>query len=117
MWAATDHEIYVIPTEVLMTGTANKLISGTIQNEHFDLLLEGTSIRGVEVIAALRDHLVNGLTPPTAYGKHEVSKAQFHSRLKLIQKAHDYATRISKFYALVTITGVLPVSSATPPKN
>ncbi|EPG9766645.1 PapB/FocB family fimbrial expression transcriptional regulator, partial [Escherichia coli] len=53
------------------------LVPGKVDARHFQLLLEGTSIRGENVIKALRDHLVEGLTASAAWEKHGVNKSQF----------------------------------------
>ncbi|MBB3105252.1 PapB/FocB family fimbrial expression transcriptional regulator [Azomonas macrocytogenes] len=74
------------------------LVPGQVDSEQFDLLLEGTSIRGVELIAALRDHLVGGLTGSEAWAKHGVNKSQFSRRLAVILAESARAKRLSYFY-------------------
>jgi len=75
-----------------------KLVPGTVDPRHFDLLLGGTSIRGEKVIEALRDHLVTGLTATAAWEKHAVNKSQFSRRLAVLSAAHQRAANLSEFY-------------------
>ncbi|WP_082066454.1 PapB/FocB family fimbrial expression transcriptional regulator [Pseudomonas oryzihabitans] len=75
-----------------------KLVPGTVDPRHFDLLLGGTSIRGEKVIEALRDHLVTGLTATAAWEKHAVNKSQFSRRLAVISAEHQRAANLSEFY-------------------
>lgn len=82
-----------------MAVVGHCLVPGRVPAEQFDLLLAGTSIRGVGVIAALRDHLVGGLTPKQAWEKHAVNPSQFSLRLNAIQAESERASRLSKFYA------------------
>ncbi|KPY14361.1 hypothetical protein ALP73_200429 [Pseudomonas coronafaciens pv. garcae] len=45
-----------------MVDTESGLIAGKVDPRHFELLLEGTSIRAPALIEALREHLVGGLS-------------------------------------------------------
>lgn len=74
------------------------LVPGQVPSTQFDLLLAGTSIRGVEVIAALRDHLVNGLSWTEAWTKYGVNKGQFSRRLIALQAESARAKRLSVYY-------------------
>lgn len=74
------------------------LVPGQVSSTQFDLLLAGTSIRGTEVIAALRDHLVNGVTWQEAWMKHSVNKSQFSRRLAVLQAESARAKSLSVFY-------------------
>lgn len=74
------------------------LLPGQVSPEQFDLLLAGTSIRGVELIAALRDHLVGGLSGTEAWSKHGVNKSQFSRRLSVVLEESARAKRLSEFY-------------------
>ncbi|WP_267400308.1 PapB/FocB family fimbrial expression transcriptional regulator [Pseudomonas sp. GM_Psu_2] len=74
------------------------LVPGQVPSAQFDLLLAGTSIRGAEVIAALRDHLVNGVTWTEAWTKHGVNKSQFSRRLSVLQAESARAKSLSVFY-------------------
>lgn len=77
---------------------AHGLLPGKVPVEQFDLLLDGTSIRGEAVKAALRDHLVNGLAPVEAWKKHDVNKSQFSLRLKGLLSDSERFAKLSKFY-------------------
>lgn len=93
-----------------MPVTVAPLEPGKVLAEHFDLLLEeGTGIKGEGVRNALHDYLVKGDKVPECYAKYGVAKPHFYSRLKIIQKAHDYACRISKFYIHQTVTTVVAI--------
>lgn len=81
-----------------MATDVAKLIPGTVDPRHFELLLGGTSIRGEKVIEALRDHLVAGLSATAAWEKHAVNKSQFSRRLAVIMAEHQRAAELSKFY-------------------
>ena len=76
------------------------------------MLLEGTRINGEAVIAALSDHLVNGMLPKDAIEKHGLSKSHFYTRLNLIKDSHVYAARVSRFYTVTTRITVAPTSTA-----
>jgi len=81
-----------------MAATDHGLVPGQVSPEQFDLLLAGTSIRGVELIAALRDHLVGGLSGTEAWSKHGVNKSQFSRRLGVVLAESERAKRLSIFY-------------------
>mgnify|MGYP001160914876 FL=1 len=81
-----------------MAVTDHGLVPGQVSPEQFDLLLAGTSIRGVELIAALRDHLVGGLSGTEAWSKHGVNKSQFSRRLGVVLAESQRAKRLSYFY-------------------
>lgn len=72
---------------------------GRVSEEQFDLLMQGTSIRGENVILALHDHLVNGLSPSAAWVKHNVNKSQFIRRLSVLFAESNRARKLSKFYS------------------
>ncbi|PSL90766.1 PapB/FocB family fimbrial expression transcriptional regulator [Pseudomonas sp. R9.37] len=76
------------------------LVAGSVPAEQFDLLLEGTDIRGVKVSAALKLHLVNGLTPKEACEQTGADRSQFSLRLKSIRIVNDRVARLVKFYAI-----------------
>lgn len=88
--------------EVLLNESGAKqddpLIAGCLHGELFDLLLAGTKITGAAVIAALRDHLVHGLSQMEAWEKHEVNRSQFTRRLDLIRAEDARAAQMSRFY-------------------
>lgn len=81
-----------------MSEANHSLVPGEVPAEQFDLLLSGTSIRGAGVIAALRDHLMTGVSAKQACERHEVSPSQFSLRLKAIQEESERAGRLSPFY-------------------
>jgi hypothetical protein len=74
------------------------LIPGHVSEEQFDLLMEGTRIRGEAVSQALRDHLVNGLSQSAAWEKYGVNKSQFSRRLDALFSESRRARKLSKFY-------------------
>lgn len=84
---------------------------GSITAEHLDGLLAGTGIMGKEVIQALHSHLVDGESATAVIARASFTKAHFYSRVKIIEKAHQYAARISQYYER-TAEGV-QVRSAT----
>jgi hypothetical protein len=67
--------------------------------EHFDLLLAGTSIRSVRVIKALRDHLVLGVPGKDAWGRNGASKAQFYLNLGVLKEESERSRKLAPFYA------------------
>ena len=81
-----------------MAVEGHSLTPGAVPEEQFALLLAGTSIRGVAVIEALREHLLTGLTPKLACEKHAVNPSQFSLRLKAIQAESERVAQLSKFY-------------------
>lgn len=74
------------------------LVPGKVDPRHFELLLDGTSIRGEKVIEALRDHLVRGLSASAAWEKNGVNKSQFSRRLDVILTESNRAAELSGFY-------------------
>jgi hypothetical protein len=97
-----------------MSEVIEPLIAGSVTPEHFVMLLDGTSIKGAAVIAALSDHLVGGMTATAVIEKHGLNKAHFYTRLKIVKAAHEYAARISKFYTVVPTSTVVTASEALP---
>lgn len=81
-----------------MTAVHN-LVPGEVPAEQFDLLLEGTDIRGPKVCEALQLHLVSGLTPKEACERTGANRGQFSLRLKGLQDENDRIVRLLKFYA------------------
>lgn len=71
---------------------------GKVALRHFELLVAGTNIRGVDVIAALLDHLVNGVKAFEAWKIHGLNPGQFYARLKVIQAESARAQEISAYY-------------------
>lgn len=78
----------------------NYLIQGGESEQRFDLLLSLTKISSKNVIDALRDHLVVGLSDITAAGINGVPRSNFSRALAALNKtaetveqikAHDWA--------------------------
>lgn len=81
-----------------MVGDVPVLKPGEVDAEYFELLLSDTRTSGEKVIAALRDHLVNGLSAKEATDKHGVTPSQFYNRLKGIQDKHAFVLEANKFH-------------------
>ncbi|WP_219096271.1 adhesin biosynthesis transcription regulatory family protein [Pseudomonas sp. UMAB-40] len=97
-----------------MSEVIEPLIVGSVTEEHFLMLLDGTKISGEAVVAALRDHLVGGMTAKAVIEKHDLNKSHFYTRLTKIKAAHEYAARISKFYTVVPTSTVVAASDPRP---
>ncbi|RMN21112.1 hypothetical protein ALQ64_02827 [Pseudomonas cannabina] len=82
----------------MMVDIDSGLIVGKVDPRHFELLLEGTSIRAPALIDALREHLVDGLSASEAWTKHGVNMSQFSRRLDVIRIEHRRAKALSEFY-------------------
>lgn len=76
----------------------NSLLAGRVCEQQFDLLLEGTSIRGEGVLAALKEHLVHGVAAKSVCEKYGVNKSQFSRRLKVLQIESERVAKLSIFY-------------------
>jgi hypothetical protein len=76
------------------------LVPGNVPAEQFDLLLAGTDIRGPKVREALRQHLVNGLTPKEACEQTGANRGQFSLRFKAIQDENGRVVNLLKFYGI-----------------
>lgn len=85
---------------------------GSITADHLTGLVAGTGITGKEVIQALHDHLVGGDLATAVIARASFTKAHFYSRLKIVEKAHQYAATMSQFYE--TTTEGVRVRSAIP---
>lgn len=77
---------------------AAPLTPGSITAEHLDGLVAGTGITGKEAIQALHDHLVGGEPAASVIARASFTKAHFYSRVKIIEKSHQYAARMSQYY-------------------
>lgn len=71
---------------------------GKVSNLHFEMLLDGTAIRGKEIIEALRDYLVNAVPLTDAWKKYDLNPSQFYRRLKVLQNESLRAQALSRFY-------------------
>ncbi len=81
-----------------MVGDVPVLKPGEVDAAYFELLLSDTRTSGEKVIAALHDHLVNGLSAKEATDKHGVTPSQFYNRLKGIQDKHAFVLEAKKFH-------------------
>ncbi|MEB8059252.1 PapB/FocB family fimbrial expression transcriptional regulator [Pseudomonas fulva] len=81
-----------------MSTEESMLKPGKVDEALFDLLLSDTKTSGEKVIAALRDHLVRGLSVKEATTKHEVAPTQLYSRLKGLKEKHAFVLAAQKFY-------------------
>ncbi|WP_153785258.1 PapB/FocB family fimbrial expression transcriptional regulator [Pseudomonas sp. EMN2] len=77
---------------------AAPLTPGSITADHLDGLVAGTGIKGKEAIQALHDHLVKSEPAAAVIARAGFTKAHFYSRVKIIEKAHQYAARMSQYY-------------------
>ncbi|HEJ4407781.1 TPA: adhesion biosynthesis transcriptional regulator [Pseudomonas aeruginosa] len=76
---------------------------GHVEQEQFELLLAGTSIRSVKVINALRDHLVSGVPGKDAWSQNGASKAQFYLNLGVIKEESERSRKLAPFYAAAEV--------------
>lgn len=96
---------------VQMVDEVVGLKPGTVAERHFELLLDGTSIRGEEIIEALRDYLVKGVPLTEAWKKHDLNPSQFYRRLKVIQTESTRAHALSVYYASSNATHLPKVAA------
>lgn len=96
---------------VQMVDEVVGLKPGTVAERHFELLLDGTSIRGEEIIEALRDYLVKGVPLTEAWKKHDLNPSQFYRRLKVIQTESTRAHALSVYYTSSNGTHLPKVSA------
>ncbi|WP_122744903.1 PapB/FocB family fimbrial expression transcriptional regulator [Pseudomonas viridiflava] len=80
-----------------MGGDVQGLRPGEVDARYLELLLSDTRFSGKKVIPALRDHLLNGLTPKEAIEKHGVTPSQFYNRLKGIHEKHAFVLEAKEF--------------------
>lgn len=71
---------------------------GTMPDAVFVELIAGTKIESETLTAALRDHLVHGLTKTVSAQRHGVNQSQFSKRLKSVMAD---AQRIGRIVALL----------------
>lgn len=71
---------------------------GKVDNRHFELLLEGTGIRGEEITEALRDYLVHGVPLTDAWKKYDLNPSQFYRRLKVLMDESVRAHALAAYY-------------------
>lgn len=76
----------------------SKFERGMMSDSHFNELVDATKIRGVNIISALYEYLVNGHRKIDAYKKHKVDVSHFTKRLASLKKMHEHAEILSKYY-------------------
>lgn len=76
----------------------NVLVQGQVKEAHFNLLIDGTRMIGVGILSALYDHLVCSVRKSEAMAKYKVNISQFYRRMKVVQKKHELACMLAKFY-------------------
>lgn len=81
-----------------MADNVVELRQGKVDNRHFELLLDGTSIRGEEITEALRDYLVIGVPLTDAWKKYDLNPSQFYRRLKVLEDENLRAHALAAFY-------------------
>ena len=86
--------------QINMVKNSVKLEAGCLSNDAFDLLLSLTGIRSENLIDALRDYYVTGMTKSGAYKKHGVDKTIFSRKLPVIQKTFEKVISFSNAYGL-----------------
>lgn len=91
-----------------MVDEVEGLKPGKVDNLHFELLLDGTAIRGIEIIEALRDYLVNGVPLTEAWKKYDLNPSQFYRRLKVIQTESARVHTLSAYYKSPPETKYVP---------
>lgn len=74
------------------------LKKGEVPEEQFYYLLQLTGIRSENLILALKDHLINGLTGSQACEKYHVNKGLFSRRLTVIKSTNKIVKELIKFY-------------------
>jgi hypothetical protein len=89
-----------------MNDSGRFLLAGKVSDDHFELLLNGTSIRGTKVIPALREHLVNGVAKGKACEMHGANFSQFSSRLATLLDENERISKLVPFYSDVILSSV-----------
>lgn len=70
------------------------LVQGGQTNDRFELLLQLTRIASEDVIEALRDHLVRGMTTANAAGVNGVEQSALNRALKTLEKQANVVEQI-----------------------
>lgn len=70
------------------------LVQGGQTNDRFELLLQLTRIASEDVIEALRDHLVRGMTTANAAGVNGVEQSALTRALKTLEKQANVVEQI-----------------------
>jgi hypothetical protein len=81
-----------------MVDEVEGLKPGKVAERHFELLIDGTGIRGEKITEALRDYLVNGVPLVDAWKNQGLNPGQFYTRLKVVQAESARAQELSAFY-------------------
>ncbi len=77
----------------------SQLKPGSVNENHFNYLLDCTRIEGTAIVSALYDHLVMGLGKAEAYRKHGVNVSQFSRRLKTVHQVSEIVEKMVPYYA------------------
>lgn len=82
-----------------MKSDEHGLRPGEVAAEQLNLLLAGTAIKSASLIAALKDHLVLGMTRAESCGLHGVNLGLLSRRIKVLRNESIRARALSRFYA------------------
>lgn len=93
-----DSEVLYAEVRNMDNRSIECLNQGQLDEAHFDLLIESTSIRSKAVINALRDHLVHGVDKVIAVERNRIFFSQFSSRLSILEYTSDRVSRMAKYY-------------------
>ncbi|HDY1778228.1 TPA: transcriptional regulator [Escherichia coli] len=72
--------------------------AGTIDKEHFWLLIDISSIHSQRIIDALYDYVVEGCSRKAICEKHHINNGYFSTCLKRLNNIHKIIFELSKFY-------------------
>ncbi|EBH7349113.1 adhesin biosynthesis transcription regulatory family protein [Escherichia coli] len=73
-------------------------IPGSMQDVHFLLLIEVSSLHSEKVINALRDFLVDGYTRREVCERHKVSPGYFSVALRKLQRIEQAIFQLAPYY-------------------
>lgn len=74
------------------------LNKGELEEAHFELLIELTSIRSKPVIQALKDHLVLGVDKVIAVENNGIFFSQLSSRISILEEVNHRVSKVAKYY-------------------
>lgn len=74
------------------------LTSGNMQDIHFSLLIEISSLHSEKVIRALRGFLVDGCTRKEVCERYSVSPGYFSMALRKLQRTEQAVLQLSPYY-------------------
>ncbi|HAX5209951.1 TPA: transcriptional regulator [Escherichia coli] len=84
--------------DCLLIGRSQSLLPGKVDNIHYLLLVEISSIHSEKVIQALGDYLVYGYSRKEACERNGVSLSYFSGSLKRLKKINHAAYMLAPFY-------------------